>query len=169
MKRLSYSLLASAGILVLAFVLTAVGPKRVMAALGFTPIRDVDTPGRVPYQALTQSQSSGTPNVTADLPVVPAGNRLAIEHLSGGVRIPTGQTGYFILSTTAGGVSSFHTIPLVQRFDDGRVVGTEIVIASQPIRIYADPGTRPSITFRRSSNNGTVSVEGNVSGYYIGL
>ena len=63
MKRLQYSLLAAAGILILAFVLTAVGPKRVMAALGFTPVRDVDQAARQPFSAtanLAIAASTGT-------------------------------------------------------------------------------------------------------------
>ena len=50
MPRFKYSLLAAVGILILAFVLTVIGPKRVMAALGFTPVRNVDNPDRAPFQ-----------------------------------------------------------------------------------------------------------------------
>lgn len=77
MKHFNYSLLAAAGILVLAFVLTAAGPKRVMAALGYTPVRDIDNPGRQPFAAgLLMSGEGGT------YFVAPPGKRVVITDVS---------------------------------------------------------------------------------------
>jgi hypothetical protein len=75
MNRFKYSLLAAAGILTLAFILTAIGPKRVMAALGYTPVRDIDVYARQPVLVALSSNGS----VFYD---VPAKKRLVIEFIS---------------------------------------------------------------------------------------
>ena len=76
MNRFKYSILAAAGILILALVLTAIGPKRVMAALGYTPVRDVDNVGRQPFTIDVAVPSDDSRSFT-----VPAGKRLVITTL----------------------------------------------------------------------------------------
>lgn len=49
MRRFKASLLAACGLLILAAVRGAIGPKRALAALGFTPVRDVDGAARQPF------------------------------------------------------------------------------------------------------------------------
>jgi len=100
MKRFQSSLFAAAGLLILAFVLTAIGPKRVMAALGFTPVRDVDGPGRQPFAVRANAVSGAIPVSTADI-AVPAGKRLIITAIS--AEIEDFNPGYFILFTSIGG------------------------------------------------------------------
>ena len=167
MKRFQYSLLATAGILILAFVLTAIGPKRVMAVLGYTPVKDVDGPGRRAYHELAPSINTSTVTTEVNFSMVPGGNRLAIENVSVAASVPSGQTGYFFIDTIVGGAFSSQVLPAVQKFADQS--GENILICAQPIRVYADPGTRPSLGFRRSSNAGDASFQGAISGYYIGL
>ena len=81
MQRFKYSLTAAAGILILAFVLNLIGPRRVMAALGYTPVRDVDNPLRNPYQVTISLTGNNTQSVRTSL-VVPQGYRLRIEYVS---------------------------------------------------------------------------------------
>lgn len=169
MKRLKYSLYATAGILALALVLTAVGPKHVLAALGFTPVREVDAPGRSPYQELTAFTFANSITTDYALSAVPANSRLAIEQVTGTASVPSGQSGFFFVRTTAGGRTSFHTLPITQRFADSVFPGTDLLVITQPIRFYADPGTRPEVSFRRSSSSGSASFQVGLSGYFIGL
>src|SRR5215218_1053810 len=105
MKRLQYSLLAAAGVLLLALVLTAIGPKRVMAALGFTPVRDVDGPAMQPVQFVL------APGVESFQ--VPAGKRLVIDQISGEVNItPANVVVDVSIRTVVNGISLPHTIPV---------------------------------------------------------
>ena len=167
MPRLKYSLLAVAGIVLLAVVLSVIGPKRALAALGYTPIRDVDNPARNPFQISTGNVFVLNRNNSGNLDAVPAGSRLVIEQVSVTASVPSGQSGFFSISTTAGGNGESFVIPTTQRFFDGS--GTDILVATQSLRLYADPGTTPQVNFFRSSTAGFASFQGMISGYKVGL
>lgn len=100
MQRFKISMLTAAGILVLAFVLTAIGPKQVMAALGYTPVRDVNCPGRQPFAMLVIAAPNEIPVSTANV-AVPVGKRLVITSIS--AEIEQSNPGYFTMSTLIGG------------------------------------------------------------------
>lgn len=169
MNRFKYSLYAAAGILVLASVITAVSPQRVMAALGFTPVRDVDQPARQPRQDGFGFAIANGITTQVSLSAVPAGKRLVIESFSADASVPSGQTGFFFITTTAGGVSAIHTVPVVQAFADAAFPGSDALVTAQSIRIYADPGTTPSVSFRRSSSAGGAFCSAFISGYFVDL
>jgi hypothetical protein len=169
MKRLRYSLYATAGIVMLALVLSAIGPKRVMAALGYTPVRDVDNPAGNPHSdGIGFTFASGI-TTTVNLTPVPAGKRLVIEYVSVTASVPSGQTGFFFIDSRAGGVLAVHSIPATQKFADTAFAGTDLIVTGQSLRLYADPGTTPTISFRRSSSSGGASFQAFWSGYYVNL
>ena len=156
MKRFSASLYEAAGILLLAVVLNAVGPKRVMAALGYTPVRDVDNPARQPVQFVLTLTSNYT---------VPVGKRLVIEHVSADFGVPSGGgVKDFAISTTVGGVEVAHEM----RRTVGSVFsnGDERVVVCEPVRIYADPGTTVGAS---SITAGGVFGTIGISGYLVNL
>jgi hypothetical protein len=104
MQRLQYSLLAAAGILILAFTLNLIGPKRVMAALGYTPVREVNAPGRQPFAA------QGFPFFNF---AVPANKRLVITGVFG---FATGTTAERVqVDTFTGGVVTSFFVPYTTR------------------------------------------------------
>ena len=120
-----FAALASVGMLV----------SPIYGALGAqtTQVRDVDDPGRIPYQSLQQVKAG--PTLEFDFPVVPAGHRLVIQHVSGDVNlqsIPNNQVEALVEAT--GGASSFF-VPFsktLARFD-------------QPIQLYVDAGEAPIV------------------------
>jgi hypothetical protein len=93
-----------------------------------TQVRDVDDPGRIPYQSFQQVTAG--PTLEFDFPAVPAGHRLVIQHVSGNVNfqsIPNNQVE--VLVEVTGGASSFF-VPFsktLARFD-------------QPVQLYVDAG-----------------------------
>src|SRR5205823_4966094 len=94
MPRFKYSLLAAAGILILALVMTALGPKRVMAALGYTPVRDVDNPARATFQdsfSLEIDPGHSSDKNESFAVNIPPNTRLAIDHINVLGELPVGQ------------------------------------------------------------------------------
>lgn len=168
MQRFKVSLLAAAGLLVLAFVLNAIGPKRALAALGFTPVRDVTNPALDPHTEGDGFVIANTVTTDANLSTVPAGKRLVIEQLFANASVPAGQTGFFFIRATANGSIGVFSIPVQQTFADS-VVGGTLLTTAQPVRIYADPGTVPEVSFRRSSDSGGASYSFWISGHYVNV
>ncbi|HET7235811.1 MAG TPA: hypothetical protein VFK59_05200 [Actinomycetota bacterium] len=70
---------------------------------------------------------------TAD---VPAGTRLIIEYVS--ARVETPQDRELVVSTTAGGVTALHWVPLSEPY-------VTISNAAEDVRLYADPGTEVEV------------------------
>ena len=154
MKRFKYSILAAAGVLILALIITAIGPKRVMAALGYTPVRDVDNPGRHPFQI-------GLASFNSFRFTVPAGKRLVIENVSGNA-FSFGVFRWVGLLSTAGGAFTSHLIPVTSAGLAGS--GANTYTFGQVTTIYADPETD---VFCNGSDDGLGFVA--VSGHLVDL
>ena len=150
MQRFKYSLLAAAGILVLAFVLTAIGPRRVMAALGYTPVREVNAPGRQPFATLLSPNGNGGQETFT----VPAGKRLVVTTFSATTNNTTGD--YIRLNTTVNRNDSLIFMPFTTRGDQACANLTGEAIA------YADPGTTVIVV-----NFGASVALATVVGYYV--
>ncbi|HZD17640.1 MAG TPA: hypothetical protein VE669_05815, partial [Actinomycetota bacterium] len=84
---------------------------------------------------------------TAD---VPPGQRLVIEYVS--ARIETPSDRQLTLSTTAGGVSAQHWVPLSDPY-------VTISNAAQAVRLYADPETQVEVC---STGLGQVTLSGHL-------
>jgi hypothetical protein len=149
LKRLQYSLLAAVGVLILALVLTAVGPQRVMAALGYTPVRDVDNPGLQPFQQ-TVVYSGGNGNSATSTLTVPAGKRLVVEHVSGVSFGPNPAT--ITLGANAAGSEPVIFLTVHDFF-------APTVFASYhgdaDVRFYAEPGSVIGVNAYRDSTSAT--------------
>lgn len=153
MKRLQLSLVAAASVLILSFVLSAIGPKRVMAALGYTPVRDVDNPGRQPFALSVQIDT----NIRIYSFSVPAGKRLVITHVASDTA--AGRAGLYVTSSV-NGADSILTIPFRERTNADPFE----YYASEQVMDFADAGTAVFIHFFGSG--GTV-VNVNLTGYYV--
>ena len=155
MQRFKYSILAAAGILVLSGVLIAIGPTRVMAALGYTPVRDVDNPGRQPFSINLSIPAAGVPPTFP----VPAGKRLVITHVDA-ICFDTMPDTIAIRSTVNAGFSEiglgFSKIDAPAGFTHYR--------ANEQVMGFADPGTSVAVLFF-AFGNGSARV--NIHGYYV--
>ena len=112
------------------------------------PTRDVDTPALRPIQAGAVAQS-GTLTGPANfvLFTVPSGKRLVVEYFSSEVGIATGTSinryslGIAPNPDVPGNVTFSHFIAPSYHSPCGTCgAGTELFVASQPIRMYVDAG-----------------------------
>lgn len=134
MPRFKYSMIAAAGILVLVFVLSVIGPKRVMAALGYTPVRDVDFAARQPI--LVSLNTTYKPVHT-----IPSDKRLVIEFVSVSASVPNGEVRDVGLQTWDAGLTGYTQeiyFPLTQMTNAQNV---RSLAYAGTAKIYVDPNT----------------------------
>ena len=118
-----------------------------------TPVRDVDDPGRIAYQS-QQIMGAGQDKVT--FPVVPAGHRLVIQHVSAIVIFNSAISDVTaaVFSSGSEGFSSF--LPPIfgnsTRFD-------------QPVQLYVDAGNSPGVNVTANSNVNTGNLT--LTGYLL--
>ena len=159
MQRLKLSLLAAAGILVLVFELSVIGPKRVMAVLGYTPVRDVNAPGRQPFSYRASISAGGSVGSF----VVPAGKRLVMEYVDAFVSPLTKLGDALSIRSTVNGQPSELLVPFLTSTTSGPGPFFNHY-AVQHIVGNADPGTTVTVTFFTwTADSATV----NIHGYYL--
>lgn len=111
--------------------------------------------------------------ITTDTVTVPSGRRLVIEFVSVRAYLPTGQTPEVQIFTGTGGfpsgtTTSFgHWIALpVTPIPSGP---DDFYHASQPVQLYADPGSSVTIHVARFQSSGTAVFEVGFSGHLVTL
>jgi hypothetical protein len=164
MKRLQTSLVAAAGVLMLVFVLNAVGSKRVMAALGFTPVRDVTNPALQPFAHLFFLNFSASDD--SDSITVPPGKRLVIETVSVRGFLSTGLKADFKLQATTSFANVSYVFPTTSV---GNFLSRDRLESTQSVHIYADPGTLVSVSAQKNSSGGSAVAEYSISGHLVDL
>lgn len=156
MNRLNPALVAAAGVLVLMAVLTAIGPKRVMAALGYTPVRDVDNPAIQPFQ----KELTGIGSFT-----VPPGKRLVVDHVTGSLIFASGGGPEAVsLTTVANGVPASHWLHTSFVRSDPLSDWYNVDVSGG---IYADPNTSVPLGMTRVGT--LIDVRITVSGHLVNL
>lgn len=129
-------------------------------------VRDVDNPGRHPFQAVNGCHmSSGIDDICAFTFSVPSTNLLVIETVSARVELPIGQKAVVRITTTQGGVGVDHFLTV----DPQGTFGTSDRLGvTHSVRLYADPGTTVRVRAARpSSTGGDADVTGAISGYLV--
>ena len=139
------------------------------------PTRDVDNPARQPIQVQAGQglgQFTGLPLVVY---TVPPGKRLVVEHFSSELGTATGTAVDRYLLAVANdpsqpGSGAFaHFVPPANHAPCGTcVAGSELWVASQPIRMYVDAGKAlvASVSLSTSAGPNTF-VFYSVSGYLV--
>jgi hypothetical protein len=130
------------------------------------PVHEVANPASQPFQAyvsfsIASGSTSSGPIVL--LGVVPPGKRLVIEYVTMLGESGSGKMAAWI-STTVAGVSAQHYLVLTEQ---GPLYGVPAFAASQPMRVYADPGTEVTGFVIRSDTTGTADGNISVSGYLV--
>lgn len=107
-----------------------------LASSATTPLffRNVDDPGRIPYQSTVTTSSCITYLCTWNFPAVPANHRLVVQHLSGylvfkaatepfvaGIQSSSGNNtiGFLVPATWANATTSGFDQPILDYFDGG--------------------------------------------------
>jgi hypothetical protein len=148
-----------AAVVVLSFAFTAfVTPKAVKAAIA-TLIRDKDNAGRRPFTTNCSIVGAVFSGICSTLSI-PGGEEVVIETVSvtGTTTTPNAPL-QVLFSTTAAGVQANYGINVVSSALSGLAV-------TQPVRLYADPGT--SIVCSVQTNTGFSTVC-QFSGYSVSL
>ena len=121
-------------------------------------MRDVDNPARHAFER-SFSCTASTDVACTDNFFVPAGQRLVIEYVSAVVILPPGQKGLFRVTTIVQSDTPLtHHILLSTQGD--------LLVASTPTRLYADPGTRINFVAVRDTP-GAITLRGTISGYLV--
>jgi hypothetical protein len=136
-------------------------------------VKDADNPARQPFHASAYvGFSNGSASATATITTVPAGKRLIIEHVSVYGQMLVGQTmrraaiGTSLLNYNDGGYV-FDDLTVSPQGSDGV---KDYFVASQDVRLYADPGTQVLGTAIRNSTAGAnpdTAVQFSISGYLV--
>jgi len=136
------------------------------------PVFDVDNPASQPFQESAQFTMAGgvSPifSTISDITVVPAGKMLVIEHVTfiGGTG-PSGAKMFAGISTSISIVApeKNHFLVLTEQ---GVIFDNTVFTASQPMRLYAGPGTTVrGNAFRSPDSLGEGPGEFSISGHFV--
>jgi hypothetical protein len=119
--------------------------------------------GPVPFQQQIEVDFSFGENQSTNGFLVPVGQQLVIEYVTGGIDVLGGGIVQAFLVTTANGVTVSHRLPLGPA-GKSLYVGEELLGVNEQLRIYADGGSTANITLLRSgwdgSGTGTFTLSG---------
>jgi hypothetical protein len=134
-------------------------------------VRDVNE-ARQPYHAHFQftinPESYGWSGVTAL--TVPNGKRFVLEYASFRMTVPQGQSsqdGPTIQVTNRGQSVEYHLPPAT--YSGSLLDSSYIYVSSNPVALYADPGTPVGVGASRSGLSGTAYVKVSLSGYLVNV
>lgn len=159
--------LVIAAALIVALGIVALVARPAMAQLRAALVKDVDNPARQPFAAGAFPSFSGRLAAESFL-TVPAGKRGVIEHVSC-VNVLDASNNFVRLQvdvTTDGNLNSHQFV----HSNVGPSIGDlEVWSFSQPVRVYADPGTEVELNVFRRVGTGSGNVECYISGHYVDL
>jgi len=138
---------------------TDLNPVPVIDAAAFQPFQE-----RI-YFSLVQGDCGKTGEFA-----VPLGKRAVIEHFSAWAGVPESQKVTFSLGTRLNGMLQFHVLVATEQGTFPQVMGLgpkAMFVASQPIRVYADPDTEVIFSMGRNSCSGEGYSSAVISGYLV--
>jgi hypothetical protein len=132
-------------------------------------IRDIDEPGRNPYQksiSLVQGPAAGCTTLACFFvfDTVPAGKRLVITYVSAGWGLASGGTGasaIMYLDGTNSGPIPFLVAPVN--------VGLNFYVLGGPVTFYAEPGYTPTVVVGGQFLNPGITATAHLTGYFVSL
>ncbi len=169
MRRLSkLAFVAFACVLVISAV--AVMSPRAVHAVVATLVKDVDNPARHAFTTSciftpTAGQATG-----CTTPAIPAGEQVVIETVAVIASAnPTNTELSASISTTVNGATA--TWPFSVADNGTNQPGNSLFWASQPLRLYADPGTTIVFGINTKGLNPPLALGGGagISGYWVSL
>ena len=133
-------------------------------------VRDADNPARQPF-ACSYPWNTTTfvgPGVVSGFCTVPAHKRLVIENVNANMIIGFPVWALTVSVTTNGTARQF-TYPVMMGGVPSTTTATNIWITSESVRLYADPGSNVSLTFKVGSGTGSPGEFAvfNLSGYLV--
>jgi hypothetical protein len=133
-------------------------------------VRDADNPTRQPFQTGTGlHMDQGVGETGFDFTTVPAGKRLIIDYVSVFGIMPTGEK---LVSAEILLIQPDHVSYLQSFFRisaQGADYFGDYFVASDQVRLYADPGTTVRAHVRRDDASGAAQVSFLISGHFVDL
>ena len=185
MSDVNYKTLLSAGLLISVGVLVLNDPRWSSAASSSKPVEvvnpttspvptfDVDKPALQPVHhecvgtipAGVAISGDVTPPILCLYTTVPSNKRLVVEFVSVSVVAPAGQTPSVQIGTATAGLPSGnaaidHEIALLE-------VSAGTATASQPVKLYSDPGSSVEIIVARNDTVGSLVFDVTWSGHLV--
>lgn len=154
----------SAVALALVGVLGHFGAKPLMAQIRAALVRNIDEPGRSPYQVRAVGVSSNT-SCQVSFPPVPAGKRLVVDTLNVLADIPVATNrglGQFSPGAALGTLGATFDFTFAH-------AGATYWVANLNARAYAESGTTSVITVLVDIGKSCTLVNATLSGYLIDL
>jgi hypothetical protein len=156
-------LLMGAAVLAFLSALAHFNAKPLLAQIRAALVRNVDEPGRSPYQSEVRNGPL-TPNTCfLEFAPVPPNKRLVVEHLSAYMGV--GGTTSLLL----GQFSTPNLVDGPKVFFSAASVGPFQWATSQQMSVYVEPGGVPRVAFSVTSNISCAVFSGNLSGHLIDL
>ena len=121
-----------------------IGTPTVQIANLAVPVRDVDNPAIHPFQKELDPLVPAGSFTASDSLTVPLGKRLVIEFASATISTTAGTKLWVRIQTTANGSINFHSL-LPELQGPFSADGSDFLLAAQPMKIYADPGTQVTV------------------------
>ncbi|MBZ5728289.1 MAG: hypothetical protein LAP87_25300 [Acidobacteriia bacterium] len=141
-------------------------PAKKVAATKCTPVCDVDSPARQPFQAAVEIKLPNGTGGQNGFVVVPKGKRLVIEYASGEAFLPTGQKGLFSVITSLAGQTT-GTRHYLDSDALGKFGAPDYFRAGQVVRLYADQGTTVMLRADRDIATGDGLARMSISGHLV--
>jgi hypothetical protein len=123
------------------------------------PGRNIDEPGRVPYQAFIHAGASNQ----AVFPAIPTGKRLIIEHLSAFANV---TSPVLIIGFQPDSRAASNEFRLAGRTDPQTGTGNFFLSFNENFRAYADAGYVPAVSVDASTNF-ILFFDATLTGYLI--
>jgi hypothetical protein len=145
------------------------GAKPLLAQIRAALVKNIDEPGRTPYQSSQFCSTPGNTVCSADLTPVPAGKRLIVQHLSGLVSCQSInancelQFNYVLLGTKG----QFSFIGGDAAYAPMQTSANSLTAINQDVRLYVEPGGVPE--YQMIFNSGPVAANVTITGYLVDL
>jgi hypothetical protein len=143
-----------------------------------TPMRDVDNPGRNPFQLLSQFNTqlpNGNAPITLYSVAASATQRLVIDYfnveinnLSGNVQTQ-GYVTIEVRNTATPTFPVFQMILPVTLIVNTTFPGSTIAVVNQPIHLYVSPGQTLTCTAINQSGSSNMNIGAAVTGHFVSL
>ena len=143
-----------------------------------TPMRDVDNPGRAPFQVFSEFNTQApNGNAYTTLASVPAGatQRLVLDYVNieiNNLSGPVQTQGYVTIEVRTTATPTFPVFQMilpVTLINNTTFPGNTIAVVNQPIRMYVSAGQTLSVTAINQSGSSNMNIGAAVTGHYVSL
>jgi len=167
MNRFKNQILLAAGFAVLAGVITGITAVPAIAqAIKAALVKNVDEPGRVPFQVVLNDVTPGNGGCFASTLPVPTGKRLVLQHVNADIELGGVGNKVQIFRVTVGGGLSIGNSYLHPELNDGSG-GYNYYVVNSDVRMYLDAGQAAQVDGFFSTSGTPEGCRTTLTGYLV--